>query len=952
MNSFKYRFIFSFILVEAFFIALIMGANFYLFEKSTNLFLDNKIKELTNLSTSLVKTPSSVYDLATLDDVVNDLLNIQEIEAVIVYDKQGVFLSGKSKCDLHTLEQFNKLQTLPKEQKDLILKNSQLNVNGSNIGSIKMLFDTVNNKKLIEKNRSYVFILIFLEILFSSFVTWFIVRKLTSNLDKIKDTVNKISKNEKIEKLKFIGHDELSDLADTLYLMQEKIDKRTSQIKKAETKFHTLFQESLYGIVLVDIQTQHFVEFNTRAHEMLGYTKEEYSTLTVKELEAIENIDEILKRQQNMIKNGFDRFKTMHKTKSGDLKNIYVSVRLITLDDANFLYATFHDITKDYENKIALQKAKDEAEKANKAKSNFLANMSHEIRTPLNGVLGLTDLVLKTDLNPKQKEYLEKLKTSSKALLYVINDVLDYSKIEAGKLNLENNIFKLESVIKNIQDLFEHEIHKKGLSLDVNISTDFTLIGDALRLTQILTNLVGNAVKFTNYGSIELKAKAIHKDDHYIKMQFSVKDSGIGMSKNIQENLFNEFSQADNSITRKYGGTGLGLAISKQLTNLMSGDIWVESTEGVGSEFIFTATFGRIEDHEITQKANNNSNEHIKALNRDTLKGSRILLAEDNKINQIVAIGILESFNMEIEVAFNGKEALDLASENYYDLILMDLQMPIMDGYESAKQIMQLSHHKNTPIVALSAAVMLEDKELTKSSGMVAHLAKPIDEDELITTLVKFIKPKTHLRQNQKKLNVEQTSVQHLDIKGFNLDNLMKKVHSYAIVLNLLEDFASQYENPHQLFKENETDAKKLNVLLHSLKGVSGNIELHIVYNFSKHIYETEDFNEQKKLLPELLTLLDETVRSIKFHINNAKNDKPTHKYEIQEKVTFLELLQSDLTHFKAIKNERIEILYEMLSDILPRNTLVELKKCFNSFQYKQANQIITNTLEKINEKS
>ncbi len=634
-------------------------------------------------------------------------------------------------------------------------------------------------------------------------------------------------------------------------------------LHKTQLKFQTFFEESLDGIVLMNPKTQTFIEFNHKAYEMYGYTKEEFAHLSVKAFDAMHDEAQIIATQQAILKNGFDRFTTKHRMKNGSLKDIVVTVKVFVLDDEPIIHATFHDITEQKNKEIHLETllteqealykvqttgfvhlkdrhfkwtnetfermlgyekgelqgkpsrimyqdekeyisygkegytalntsgvftreincvkkdgtqivlltsmtslrkdsteaigitfdiselkkqaeviqeqnkelilAKEEAEKANKSKSEFLANMSHEIRTPLNGVIGLTELVLKTNLDEQQRDYLQKAKKSSKALLHVINDILDYSKIEAGKLNLEHNIFELETVISNIKDLFEYQANQKGISL-ITTNDNFSLIGDSLRLMQILTNIVGNAIKFTTKGSIDIKVTLIHEDKHYKKLQFSVQDSGIGMSKKAQENLFKEFNQADNSITRQYGGTGLGLSISKKLINLMSGDIWVESQEGVGSNFIFNATFGKVKQEEkiITP---------ILKLNADSLKNTHILLVEDNEINQMVASGMLENLEIIVDIANNGKEAVQMIEAGKkYDLILMDLQMPVMDGFEATKRIKKID--TNIPIIALSAAVMQEDIIRTNEAKMDSHLAKPIDEHELIRTLLEFIKPK------------------------------------------------------------------------------------------------------------------------------------------------------------------------------------------------------------------
>lgn len=377
-----------------------------------------------------------------------------------------------------------------------------------------------------------------------------------------------------------------------------------------------------------------------------------------------------------------------------------------------------------------LENEKTVAQNATKTKSQFLANMSHEIRTPMNGILGISHLLFKTKLSENQKNYLTKIDNSAKSLLNIINDILDLSKIEAGKFTIESVEFNLKKAISQTLAPLEIIANQKH----IKITTDYAknvgdfFIGDSLRISQVLTNLIGNAIKFTNEeGKISIYVVKI-KDSVY---RFKIEDSGIGLNENEQKKLFKLFSQADNSTTRKYGGTGLGLAISKELVELMGGTIWVESQEGLGSSFIFEIKLKEIDPPK--------PKDEIKKIEHDKefIKAKKILIVEDNTTNQLVLLGLLEDYVEEIDVAKNGKEAVEMFEKGKYELIFMDLQMPVMDGYEATKIIREID--KEIPIIALTANAMQEEIQKTKSLGMNTHLTKPIDLEKFFHTLDKYI---------------------------------------------------------------------------------------------------------------------------------------------------------------------------------------------------------------------
>jgi CheY-like chemotaxis protein/two-component sensor histidine kinase len=367
--------------------------------------------------------------------------------------------------------------------------------------------------------------------------------------------------------------------------------------------------------------------------------------------------------------------------------------------------------------------------------------MSHELRTPMNGVLGMIDIAKRRMADPKGLDYLGKAKLSADRLLGVLNDILDISKIEAGRMVFESIPLQLSVVVDNLTSTLGHKATEKGLRLATDLPADLMrqpLKGDPLRLGQILFNLVGNAIKFTPQGEVTLRARAVEESEKSVQVRFEVSDTGIGIELEAQSRLFQSFEQADNSMTRNYGGTGLGLAISKRLVNLMGGTIGMESTPGTGSTFWFVVPLKKREADAVPPAPTFTALTAEQRLQAE-YAGTRILLAEDEPIAQEVSRGLLEDVGLLVDLAEDGQQALELAKQNTYALILMDMQMPNLNGVAATQAIRALPAYAQTPILALTANAFDEDRQRCLDAGMNDHIAKPVDPDRLYETLLAWL---------------------------------------------------------------------------------------------------------------------------------------------------------------------------------------------------------------------
>ena len=701
------------------------------------------------------------YDYSNLESLAGRIVQFQDIDAIEIINVNGkVMTSKKSRGFVPGM--------------DSLIISSPVLFSGKQIGRVEISLSLKRlDNTLWETYRNVIIALSFFALFFSALIYASVSYLVVNPVLRLGKAADQLALGNFDAMLPAPSTDELGSLVHAFSSMRK-------SRKLSEARMMAIFDNAPDAFIQLD-ENGMILNWNDNASQIFGYTKNEvigkpFDMATPDRANTLNIEYRGFQDQADDYQVGGLSREVIGKRKDGSRFPLEIRAGEVEFEgETNFIISA-RDITRRKESETELLEAISDAEAANAAKSAFLSNMSHEIRTPMNSIIGMTGLALKSQLDPKQRDYMIKVEYSAKHLLSLINDILDFSKIELNKLELEKVSFRLESVFESILVQFADNAKEKGLRLLVDMDHELSvpLLGDTLRLTQVLLNYTSNAVKFTSQGEIKVSARKFESYDDAYLIRFEVQDTGIGISEKDIGTLFQVFHQADASTTREFGGSGLGLAISKQLVELMGGAVGVSSQLGKGSTFWFTVRLGKGERLAAESQSNQ--------LDRENFQGASILLVEDNIFNQQVAQEILEGFGASVSIANNGLEAVNTLLNQRFDCVLMDVQMPVMDGLEATRQIRANPLLAGTHIVAMTANAGAEDRARCFAAGMDKFISKPVFADKLYIAISECLSGK----RTSAKVNSESSQAETSPLLNGHVKVLPKANNSDVLDLSVL----------------------------------------------------------------------------------------------------------------------------------------------------------------------
>jgi len=904
---------------------------------------------------TLAKDSVLSYDLATLGVYADEVIRQPDMMYLEIIDQNGAQLVERG--------------SLLSENESHIAISQQDIIEGSTyFGSVTLAIDRQFMIKRLQVSTRNAFLVFLLFFIFSCQSAYWLSSYITRSLTRLREGATQLASGHLSYRLNSSGNDELSDVCEGFNTMAAELSKLYNNLDQEVGLNQAMFMTSPSAIIICN-STGIILNYNSAAQKVFGYAADDAIDQNISKLmsdaSAKAHGDYFLQVKENGLSQEFIRGREIiGRDSKGNEINLHITISQMTMyGDIRFviMLADISDrkaaekALSQYQDTLEqtvkqrteqLEAAKDAAEAGMRSKSAFIANMSHEIRTPMNSIIGFSEVLLSNKELPETA--IKQIKTvlnSSRSLLTIINDILDISKFESGKFELESVRFHLANAVSFALKTVEQQALEKGLRINLIIHPSLPSIieGDPTRLRQVILNIVSNAIKFTHEGKIEV---SVAQGDADNLIEISVSDTGIGMSEQQSKQVFEPFTQADSSTTRKYGGTGLGTSISRQIVNLMGGKIWVKSSPGEGSCFRFTFIAPDATDMEGDCLF---ENDDILSQDYRSPRLFNILLAEDIETNAILATLRLERQGHRVNWVKNGYEALATAEKELFDVILMDVMMPVMDGVEATQKIRLLKDpvHAATPILALTASVMREDHERCREAGMQRVVAKPIDFNALLTSMEDIVSPeKGTPNSNLPEQYREGPTVNFEPIMAcINVDNALNVWQDHRIYQKALLNFASEHRGVAQKIKglldQYPNDNFPARSVAHTVKGLSGNLSINDVANSAILIDDFLKENDRKTAIEQCdslhkhLQIACDAIKALEHSAQGVSTEQIVDDTELH--VTLSEL-RAEVSNYNP---DGMVPLINTLKGRIPEKTWIHLNASVEKFDFETVERLI-----------